>query len=187
MPVMLPGQDARMRRALLNIAMHCAALLASGVFGSNAATAQPPSIAGVVRYVIDGDTLLLQPDAGADRAIKLRLLGLDAPEICQDGGREARDALAARVVGRRVLATGAVRDDYQRRLVTLTQGGEDIGAWMVWQGHAWSASFRGRSGPYAQEEAAARAARRGIFAAPDPQPPRSFRRTHGSCYPAPAP
>ena len=69
MPVMLPGQDARMRRALLNIAMHCAALLASGVFGSNAATAQPPSIAGVVRYVIDGDTSHRVPQRLQDRPV----------------------------------------------------------------------------------------------------------------------
>ncbi|HMN76818.1 MAG TPA: thermonuclease family protein [Burkholderiaceae bacterium] len=175
-----------MRRALLVIALLCAALPAPAVFASSATAGQADSIAGVVRYVIDGDTLLLQADGGG-KPIKLRLLGLDAPEICQAGGREARDALAGRVVGRRVLATGAVRDDYQRRLVRLTLDGEDIGAWMVLQGHAWSARYRGRSGPYAQEEAAARAARRGLFADPDPQPPHSFRRSHGSCYPAPAP
>ena len=187
MPVMLPGQDARMRRALLIIALLCAALLASGVFVSNATAAQPPSIAGVVRYVIDGDTVVLQPDAGAGKPVKLRLLGLDAPEICQAGGVEARDALARRVVGRRVLATGAVSDVYHRRLVTLTHDGDDIGAWMVRQGQAWNARYRGRPGPYTDQEREARDAQRGLFAVPDPQPPRSFRRAHGSCYPSHGP
>lgn len=112
------------------------------------------SIEGIVRYVIDGDTVVLQPDAG--KPIKLRLIGLDAPEI-------------------------------DRRLVKLTLDGDDVGAWLVLQGHAWNVRYRGRSGPYTREERAARAARRGVFATPDAMPPRSFRRQHGSCYPVRAP
>ncbi len=171
-----------MLRASLVVVILCAALLAPAAFASNAAAGQGPTLPGIVRYVIDGDTLLLQPDGGG-KPIKLRLLGIDAPEICQAGGQASRDALAGRVVGRRVLAAGAISDDYRRRLVTLTHDGEDVGAWMVLQGQAWNARYRGRPGPYASEELAARAARRGVFAEPDPQPPRSFRRTHGSCYP----
>lgn len=168
------------------IARHAAAILIA--LASRATVAgQAHVVEGVVRYVIDGDTLVLQPDAAADGPIKLRLLGIDAPEICQAGGIEARDAIAQRLAGRRVQATGDVEDDYRRRLVTVTADGDDIGAWMVLQGHAWNARFRGRPGPYAPEEREARAARRGLFAAPDPLSPRRFRISHGSCYPSPAP
>ncbi len=154
--------------------------LASGI----AAGAQ--AVEGIVRHVTDGDSLVLKPDRPGAKPIKLRLLGLDAPEICQDGGVEARDALARRVAGKRVIVVGAVTDAYRRRLVTILLDGEDIGAWMVREGHAWSMRFRGRPGRYDAEEREARAARRGVFAAPDPLPPRTFRDMHGSCYPHPA-
>lgn len=152
--------------------------LASGI----AAGAQ--AVEGVVRHVSDGDSLVLQPDEPRAKPIKLRLLGLDAPEICQDGGVEARDALARRVAGRRVIVVGSVTDAYRRRLVTLMLDGEDVGAWMVREGHAWNMRFRGRPGRYDAEEREARATRRGVFAASDPLPPRAFRDMHGSCYPA---
>lgn len=187
------GQDARMRPIwrLIVIIMHCAATLTlalvASASGAAAVAGQARTIEGVVRYVIDGDTLVLQPDTGAGKPIKLRLLGLDAPEICQAGGIEARDAMVQRVAGRRVQATGKFEDDYHRRLVTITVDGADLGAWMVAQGHAWNAGYRHRPGPYAREERAARSAQRGLFAATDPLPPRSFRHAHGSCYPAPAP
>lgn len=168
------------------IARHVAALLIA--LASSAAGADKSHVVeGTVRYVIDGDTLVLQPDAGTGKPIKLRLLGLDAPEICQAGGVEARDAIAQRLAGRRVQVTGEFEDDYHRRLATITVDGDDIGAWMVLRGHAWNARYRGQPGPYAREEGEARAARRGLFAATDPLPPRSFRHARGSCYPAHAP
>ena len=158
------------------------------VFATVAAAAERShAVEGVVRYVIDGDTLVWQPGSKAVKPIKLRLRGIDAPEICQAGGVQARDALAQRVLRRRVQVTGEFEDDYRRRLVTVTVDGDDIGAWMVSQGHAWNARYRGQPGPYAREERAARAERRGLFAEAQPLPPRVFRRTHGSCYPQPAP
>lgn len=170
-------------RFIVKLAAAVAIAAAQGACG--AATAAV--VEGVVRYVIDGDTLVLLPDAPAGPPIRLRLRGIDAPEICQSGGVEARDAIAQRVLGRRVRASGTIDDDYGRRLATVSVDGEDLGAWMVAQGHAWSARYRGRPGPYAREEREARAARRGVFAHDDPQPPRSFRRAHGSCHPSPAP
>ncbi len=90
--------------------------------------------------------------------------------------------LARRVAGRRVIAVGAVTDNYRRRLVTLMLDGEDIGAWMVREGHAWNSRYRGREGRYAAQEREARVERRGVFAVNDPLPPRAFRQLHGSCY-----
>ncbi len=109
------------------IARHVAALLIA--LASSAAGADKSHVVeGTVRYVIDGDTLVLQPDAGTGKPIKLRLLGLDAPEICQAGGVEARDAIAQRLAGRRVQVTGEFEDDYHRRLATITVDGDDIRA-----------------------------------------------------------
>lgn len=149
-----------------------------------AAAAEPPFEA-VVTHVSDGDTVWVRTDptpaAPKGRRVKLRLLGLDAPERCQRHGPEATAALSARVQGRRVTVRREATDDHGRGLATLQLGGADVGAGLVAEGHAWSARFRGRIGPYAAEEAQARRDRRGLFADASPELPRDFRRRHGPC------
>ncbi len=138
---------------------------------------------GVVTHVTDGDSLWIRPSAGA-KPRQVRVEGIDAPEICQIWGVQAREAFAARVLNRRVKVQSRRRDDYQRQLGRLTlEGGEDVGAWMVTRGHAWSYRYRKNPGPYAQQEAQAIAARRGLWAQPGAISPRDFRKQHGSCHP----
>lgn len=133
----------------------------------------PPPVAGLGR-ASDGDSFRL----GADR---IRLLGLDAPELAQDCtaadgrnwpcGRAARDRMAS------LLAAGPADcrpediDQYQRLLATCTVAGHDLGATMVSEGMAVSA------GRYWSEEAAARSDRLGIWAG-DFDAPRDWRGDH---------
>lgn len=135
---------------------------------------------GVVTRVSDGDTLWLQPADSRRGSVKVRLRGIDAPELCQAWGPQARDALAARVLRRRVAVDVRSRDDYGRALASVRVGGIDVGAALVADGHAWSTRWRGH-GPYRREEHAARTARRGLHAAPAALEPRRFRRLHGPC------
>jgi micrococcal nuclease len=137
---------------------------------------------GVVTHVTDGDTVWVRVD-GPSKPLKVRVLGIDAPERCQAGGQAAREALASRVLGRSVDLAPRTHDDYGRVLSPLLLGGEDIGAWMVLQGHAWSYRYRRSMGPYAAEEAQARERRRGVFSDPAAEEPRWFRRGHGPCDP----
>ena len=139
------------------------------------------TIEGTVSRVTDGDTLVLKPDAKGEKPIKLRLQGMDAPERCQPGGDESREALAARVLNKRVQATTHATDDYKRSVATVELNGEDVGAWMVLQGRAWTHGFKHAAAPYAKQELEARAARRGLFADPASQEPRQFRKQHGPC------
>jgi len=134
---------------------------------------------GVVTHVTDGDTVWLRADDG--RRVKLRVQGIDAPERCQAGGEAARVALASRVLQRRVQFDETARDAYRRTVGGLRLDGEDIAAWMVSEGHAWSQRFHRHPGPYAAQEARARAARRGLFAESGAVLPRDFRRSHGPC------
>jgi micrococcal nuclease len=151
---------------------------------------QADTLTAVVTYVTDGDTLWVQLP-GESRAVKLRFQGIDAPELCQDGGAASKAALAAKVLHHTVqLTTNQRRDDYGRLLARVSLGtdakAEDVGAWMVQQGQAWSYRYRRSLGPYADQEQAAQAAKRGLWAMPAPMEPRVFRKQHGSCY-APAP
>ncbi len=136
---------------------------------------------GQVTYVTDGDTLWVQPDGGG-AARKLRLTGMDAPEICQHGGKTARDVLAQLALHRRVAVDVAYFDRYGRGLATVRLDGQDLAAQMVRAGQAWSYGWRGRPGRYAAEEAFARQSRLGVFAAIHPESPRAFRKRHGACH-----
>ena len=138
--------------------------------------------AATVTRVSDGDTVWLRPDDGG-KPFRLRLRGIDAPERCQAWGTEAKLALAARVLEQRVRLTSRGNDDYRRVLGNIhLASGEDVSAWMVSQGHAWSYRYRRSPGPYAHEERQARALKRGLFANEKSAiEPALFRRLHGSC------
>lgn len=167
----------RARRAARAAA--CAVLVLAPLPAAHAA-----EFSGTVTRVSDGDTLWVRPAAGgAPRPVRLQ--GIDAPEICQAHGREARAALAARVLGQRVTVRSKARDGYRRWVGRVSTPAEpDLNGWLVAQGHAWSSRWRQHRGPYAEQEARARQARRGLWAAARPQEPRAFRRAHGPCEPA---
>lgn len=133
-----------------------------------------------VTRVSDGDTLWVKPLAGGSYR-KLRLDGVDAPEICQDGGVAARDALSGRLLEQTVTVTERRRDDYGRALVRLKHRGDDVAGWLVGEGWAWSYHWRHSDGPFAIEETLARKGRKGIFASTTSEEPRAFRKRHGPC------
>lgn len=136
---------------------------------------------GVVSYVSDGDTLWVQPDSGG-RAKKLRIDGIDAPEVCQSGGNASRDLLAQRALHQRVQVIVRRHDVYGRGLAHIELNGRDLGEQMVQAGQAWSYRWRRDAGPYATQEALARQSRLGLFAEANAELPRDFRKRNGSCY-----
>ncbi|KGD94457.1 MULTISPECIES: thermonuclease family protein [Rhizobium/Agrobacterium group] len=126
-------------------------------------------------YAIDGDTL----SAGSER---LRLNGIDAPELrqtCEDGrgmtwacGDEARRLLARLAADPGTECLGRERDRYRRLLVRCHAGTSNINAALVRQGLAIA------SGRYAEEQAAARRERRGLWAGQF-EDPRDWRTSRG--------
>ena len=140
-----------------------------------------PPWQGVVTYVPDGDTVFVRPASGG-KPVKIRIDGVDAPEICQAYGQASRQALQMRVLYQTVNVVGRRRDSYGRVLARIRWQQADVGDWMVRQGHAWSYRYRRDAGPYADQEEQARAARRGLFADSKALQPRDFRKRHGSCH-----
>ncbi len=141
---------------------------------------KPGEFTGVVTHVTDGDTVWVALPAGS-RPVKLRLEGIDAPEICQALGPEAKAALSERVLNRAVTAKVRAFDSYGRRLGKLYDDTEDIGQRLVKDGHAWSLRYRWDRGPYMAEERMAKALNRGVHKAGDAEEPRAFRKRHGAC------
>jgi micrococcal nuclease len=160
-------------RLLAQRSLLCAALLLS-------VYAHARTFDGLVTHVSDGDSLWVRmPEGGAPREVRLQ--GIDAPEICQAWGPQARAALQSMALRRTVVVRTRARDRYDRIVGRVSIGSRDLGASLVARGDAWSDGWRGRGGPYARQEAAAREARLGLWAAEAPMPPREFRRRHGSC------
>ena len=124
---------------------------------------------------VDGDTLRI----GGQR---VRLTGIDAPELdqtCRDGssnewrcGEAARTFLVALLKGRDATCARSGRDVYGRTLATCTIEGRDVGAQLVAAG--WALSDIG----YPREEADARAAQLGIWSG-SVVLPADWRRSHG--------
>jgi micrococcal nuclease len=141
---------------------------------------QAATFRGTVSHVTDGDSLWVRPATGGE-PLELRLLDLDAPEGCQLSGPQARQALRERVLDQPVRVRTRGTDDYGRQLARVEHRGEDVGRWMVRNGHAWSVRFQGRTGPYAQLEAQARAERKGLWGMPGALDPRHFRKRYGHC------
>jgi micrococcal nuclease len=178
MPSLKPNLTATRWLALALIAACC--VVAPEL--SAAAAPHRDRWTGVVAYVVDGDSVHVRPLQGG-KPVSIRVDGIDAPEICQRGGDTARDALKRRVLGRQVVVEGKSRDDYGRLLARILSEGNDVGARMVVDGHAWSYRYRGKGGPYAAEQRLAESARRGIFADAHPAPvyPAAFRKQYGTC------
>ncbi|MCX7645078.1 MAG: thermonuclease family protein [Rhodobacteraceae bacterium] len=150
----------------------CAALLVlAGLLAPAPAAAQ--TVTGPAR-AIDGDTL----EIGGER---IRLFGIDAPELAQgcsrDGadwacGRWARARLAARLAGATIVCEGRGRDRYGRLVATCRAGGQDLAGLLVREGAAFA--FRRYSDAYVAAEKEALIAGRGIWAG-EVEPPAALR------------
>jgi len=140
------------------------------------------TIAGVVRRVFDGDTVLLA--TRSENRLKVRLYGIDAPETSKPGepgqpfGEIAKRTLMYKIMGRQVSAEIVENDQYQRAVAIVRYNGRDINREMVAEGMAW-AYRQYLLGPYASvyigAEEMARSRHKGLWRDNNPMPPWEFR------------
>lgn len=119
----------------------------------------PAEVTGTLA-TIDGDSFHLD-------GREIRLVGIDAPEgrqTCDKGGRawpcgQEAEARLRQLVGRRQVHCKPEKTDRYRRLLAVCYlGATEVNRWMVAEG--WAVAY----GRYEAEEAAARQAKRGIWA-----------------------
>ena len=146
-------------------------------------TAQASEVwSGWVSWVMDGDTVVLVRE-GQQEPVRLRIEGMDAPETCQPGGVEAREALIRLALRKPVQVVDRGQDSYGRQIGRLSVDGVDLGGEMVRSGMAWAYSFRTGRGPYAGLQRQAEQQKKGIFASKGAaMSPALFRKFHGSCH-----
>lgn len=138
-----------------------------------AATVAAETVSGTVRRVRDGDSLQLHsPQAGT---IELRIAGIDAPELRQPRGKDARRALAHACLGRLAQAEVQDRDRYGRVVARVRCAGVDVGRSQVREGHAWVYRRYNHDPALPALEDSARLAHRGLWSERHPQPPWEYR------------
>jgi len=137
----------------------------------------PAPWSGVVVGASDGDTLQVLRDG---RAVKVRLWGVDTPEKSQDFGKAAKRFTLRATARKTVRVEPRAIDRYGRTVALVTVDGRLLNEALVNAGYAWVyrqyCEERARCSRWQTLEARARAARRGLWAQPDPEPPWDYRR-----------
>ena len=122
--------------------------------------------ARVIR-IADGDTLEAIP-VGESRPIRIRLQGVDAPELGEAFSRDAMALLRTLLLEQRVRVDGRDMDGYGRLVARVIRGDADASLQLVRSGLACHAYARDPA--LAREESQARAARAGFWAASAKKP-----------------
>lgn len=150
---------------------------------------------GKVVGVADGDTVTVL-DARKKRH-KIRLQGIDAPELRQAFGRKSKQSLSGLVFGRQVKVVLQQRDRYGRWLGkvmaadTVCRAADcpltlDVGHVQLTRGLAWwyrayaKEQSAADAAAYKRAEQQARARRAGLWQSARPTPPWAWRRKHSA-------
>ena len=135
-------------------------------------TFAPPFEAKVIA-VYDGDTITVR----TDETIKIRLDGIDSPELKQPFGQASKQALSGLVFGQNVTVKPGKKDRYGRLLARVEIAGKDASLTMVETGMAhWYEQYAKRDTQLQSAQTQAKTARRGLWSDPNVQPPWEFRK-----------
>lgn len=112
--------------------------------------------------------------------VRVRLHGVDCPELQQDFGQRARKHTSELVFGKDVTVEVVTRDVHDRLVAHVSVDGQDLGLALVQAGMAWHFTRYSDDPSLAAAEREARAAKRGLWQQPDPVPPWEYREKNGT-------
>ena len=141
-------------------------------------------VQGQVVKVADGDTITLKKTDG--QTIRIRFLGIDAPEHDQAGGPASKAHLESLVSGRNVTVRYRNLDQYGRTVGKVLVDGKDVNLSQLQTGNAWFyRSYQKSMFPedrpiYEAAEEKARSERVGLWSESNPTPPWDFRKAKRS-------
>lgn len=160
----------------MNFHLTPTALLAIALALSTALNAAVlPDLQGRVVAVHDGDTITVL--TAEKEQIKVRLEGIDAPELKQAFGTRAKQQLSSLVFNRQVAVKVTGHDRYRRTLGRIFCDAVDVNLELVKQGMAWRFDKYSKEVALGDAQAAARRAKRGLWTDTNPVPPWEWRET----------
>ena len=161
------------RHALIGLAL---------VWASSSAVSA--EIIGRVVGVSDGDTITVLVDG--HESVKVRLVGIDAPEKAQAYGAASKRNLSVQVFDKSVTVEWEKKDRYGRILGRVLVNGTDVCLEQIKNGMAWHYKQYAREqaenlrSAYAEAEQQARLQKIGLWSMPNPTPPWEFRHSEKS-------
>jgi micrococcal nuclease len=132
------------------------------------------SFSGKVVSVVDGDTIGIMRDG---KEVRVRLDGIDCPELGQDFGTKAKQFVSSMVFGKEVTADIVDVDKYGRLVCRVEVDGKDVSLELVKAGLAWHYKQYSNEKALAEAEVAARHDNSGLWSMANPVAPWEFR--HG--------
>lgn len=128
-------------------------------------------VSGKVSHVVDGDTL----DVDAGFPLRVRIWGIDAPELSQPHGRTSRRFLSRLVLNRVVSLNIVSRDAHGRCVAKVSLDRLSVGVALVLSGHAWHFKRFSYDPLLSMSENEARDEKRGLWSDTAPMPPWEYR------------
>ena len=129
--------------------------------------------------VSDGDSFRARR---GNRVARVRLYGIDSPELAQAYGDEARKVARSLMTGRELRVEPLYRDSYNRDVALVYAGDTLVNLELVRGGAAWVytryCTEKRICARLKEAETAARAARSGLWRERNPEPPWQWRRKH---------
>lgn len=147
----------------------------------NACNLNEPDITGKVINVADGDTITMMIDGKKE---KIRLYGIDAPEMRQAFGKRAKLFTKSMVHGKTVSLLRIDQDRYGRTVGVITLDGVSLNEALVSAGYAWHYRQYSTDSKLDALELEARLKRKGLWADRNPMPPWEFRKKKKRRQPA---
>ena len=127
----------------------------------------------IVTAVTDGDTVKIEYQ---NKTIKVRLAGIDTPELKQEFGLKSKKALEEKVLNKKVYIDGDKKDRYGRLIADLRIGPRWINKELVEEGYAWHYKQYSKDLELAESELNAKKEAKGLWIAHNPVPPWEYRR-----------
>lgn len=132
------------------------------------------TVSGKVTRIIDGDSILVTDSKSVEYEVQLE--GIDAPEIKQDFGTESTEGLSKLLKDKTVRITWKSKDNFDRPLAQVYDGDKHINMEMIKTGMAWHFKRYNKDEELAKAEAAAKEAKKGLWARESPIAPWDYRK-----------
>ena len=132
-----------------------------------------PPFEAVVVSVYDGDTITVR----TTETIKIRLYGIDSPELKQPFGQASKQAMSGLVFGKKVTVKPDKKELYGRTIARVEVDGRDVSTTMAETGMAhWYKQYAKRDTELQSAQTKAKSAKLGVWSVPNAIAPWEYRK-----------
>lgn len=126
-----------------------------------------------VEKVSDGDSFVAKYNG---KKIRVRMYGVDAPELKQKHDKESKEYLENLILGKKVELKVLYEDKYKRKIARVYYKNKEINLEMLRSGNVWFYEYHAKKEKeYRRAYEEARKEKKGIWKDINPENPRDFR------------